>query len=92
MRWDGAPCFMCAYPSVSRRRLGTAAAGVAISRQLGLSIGISLGGAILASRQRLYEATQTDAAAIVNAYRDVMTIMVGVMIVAIMFAWIRRGD
>ena len=56
--------------SAPEARLGTAAAAVAISRQLGLSLGISVGGAIFASRQRLYEATQTDTAAVVNAYQD----------------------
>ena len=77
--------------SAPEARLGTAAAAVAISRQLGLSMGISVGGAIFASRQRLYEVTQTDASAVVNAYQDVMMIMIGVMVVAAMFAWLRRG-
>ena len=77
--------------SAPEARLGTAAAAVAISRQLGLSMGISVGGAIFASRQRLYEVTQTDASAVVNAYQDVMMIMIGVMVVAVMFAWLRRG-
>ena len=76
--------------SSSADRLGTASAALGMSRQFGLAIGISVGGALFASRRASHEGELSESAALVAAFQDVMLVMGAVAVAALVVAALRR--
>ncbi|MEE9286015.1 MAG: MFS transporter, partial [Dehalococcoidia bacterium] len=68
--------------AASRERLSVAAASLAISRQMGLVLGIALGSAIFASRQRTYELTHSSEGALVQGFQDAVLFTAGLAVAA----------
>ena len=78
--------------TASQDRLGVTAASLAVSRQVGLSLGIALGGAIFASRQAHYQLTHASAGALVEGFQDAVLVMASLALVGIIVTAVRgRG-
>ncbi|MCH8196396.1 MAG: MFS transporter, partial [Chloroflexi bacterium] len=78
--------------AASPQRLSVAAAALAISRQTGLVLGVSLGSAIFASRQRAYELTESSESALIHGFQEAVLFTAGLAFVALVVAALRgRG-
>ncbi len=75
-----------------RGRLSVASASLAVSRQMGLALGIAVASALFVSRQGAYEATHSAEGALVQAFQDSVLAMVVVAAAATVIAALRgRG-
>lgn len=78
--------------TASQERLGVTAASLAVSRQVGLSVGIALGGAIFSSRQAHYQLTHSSAGALVQGFHDAVLVMAALALAGIVVTAMRgRG-
>ena len=84
-----APNISAIMGSASPERLGLAAASVATSRQIGLILGVVLGGAIFAARRDVYAPTHPASVAVVQGFQDAVLVMAAVAVLGVLVAALR---
>ena len=84
-----APNISAIMGSASQERLGLASASVAVSRQIGLALGIAVGSAIFVARREVFEVSHSSAGAVVQGFQDAVLFMAAAAGIGILVAALR---